>query len=126
MLNILLAFAIVLAAFAWRRTNFWLPRFAPLDPCTRRRLLVLGGCLIAIVAVGYAAGDIVSGRTQVSKAPVRYATRLQGANAHHHDLQNASRFWEQVLMQCGVGMIVGAALILASGVRARSLPRIRD
>ncbi len=122
MLNILLAVAIVLAAFAWRRTGFWLPRFAPLALSARRRMLVLGGWLIVVVAVGYSAGDIIGGRTQVSKDPVQYATRLIGAEAHHHDLQNALRFWQQVLLQCGVGVMVGAALITASGLRRSVRP----
>ncbi len=122
MLNILLAVAIVLAAFAWRRTGFWLPRFMPLAPSVRRRILMSGGWLILVVAVGYSVGDIVSGRTQVSKAPVQYATRLQGADAHHHDVQNAARFWLQVLLQCGVGVMVGVALIAASGVRRSVRP----
>ena len=90
--NIFLAVAIVSAAFVWRRTGFRLPRVLPLGLSSRSRILLLGGWLVAVLTVGFSAGDIISGRTQVSKDPVRYASRLQAADAHGHDLLDAPRF----------------------------------
>jgi|CXWL01.1.fsa_nt_gi hypothetical protein len=119
MANILLAVAIVLAAFAWRRTDFWLPPFMPVGRSASSRLLLLGGWVIVVLTVGFSSGDLLSGRTQVSKDPVRYATRLQGTDAHGHDLQDTGRFWQQVLLQSAVGLLMGAALIAASQARQR-------
>ena len=122
MANIFLALVLVAAAFAWRHTGFWLPPFLPLGGSSRSRILLLGGWLIVGVTVGFSSGDILGGRTQISKDPVRYASRLHGPDAHEHDLPDAPRFWQQVLLQCGVGVVVGASLVAASRVRRSDPP----
>lgn len=117
MANILLAAFIIVIAAAWRRSGYWTP-WPRLAAPTRRRVLLLAGGLIVVLTLGFSLGDVLGGRTQISKDPVRYATRLQGAEAHHHDVMDAVRFWEQVLLQASVGLLVGGALILFSRPRA--------
>ncbi len=120
MANLLLAFSIVLAAFAWRQTDYWLPQFLPIRWNARRRLLLIGGWVIVVLTLGFSSGDLIGGRTQISKSPVRYATRLQGADMHRHDLSDSRRFWQQVMLQTVAGIVVGAALIAASRGRRRN------
>jgi hypothetical protein len=67
-------------------------------------------------------GDVLGGRTQVSKSPVRYATHLHEPNAHVHDLADTRLFWQQVVLQSAVGLLVGVALISLSGAQ----PVLRD
>lgn len=111
--NILLAAFIVVIAAAWRHSGYWMPWPQP-TPRTRRRLLLSAGGFIALLTIGFSLGDVFGGRTQISKDPVRYASRLHGADAHHHDLLDSTRYWEQILVQTGVGLIVAGSLILLS------------
>jgi hypothetical protein len=54
---------------------------------------------------------------------VQYATRLQGPDAHHHDLVDSGRFWRQVLLQTGAGLTVGATIIALSRRRKNAEPQ---
>jgi hypothetical protein len=111
--NILLAMLIIAIAAAWRRAGYWMPWAPAADPSRRRLLLVAGG-LIAMLTTGFSLGDVLGGRTQISKAPVRYASRLQGIEAHHHDLLDSTRYWQQIVLQTVVGLIVAGSLVLLS------------
>ena len=113
MANILLAAFIIVIAWAWRRSGYWTPRPQLSLPARRRNPLVAGG-LIALLTTGFSLGDVLAGRTQVSKVPVRYASRFQGADAHHHDLLDSTRYWEQITLQTAIGFIVAGSLILLS------------
>lgn len=114
MANILLAAALVGLAVAWRRTRFWLPGQVALPLLWRTRLLSLAGWSVIVLVMGFSLGDVLGGRTQVSRSPVRYATRLRAADAHVHDLADAKVFWRQVILQSSVGLLVGMAFIRLS------------
>jgi len=123
MANILMAAFIIVIAAAWRRSGYWAP-WPQLTSPARRRLLLSAGALIALLTIGFSLGDVLGGRTQISKNPVRYASRLHGAGAHHHDLLDSTRYWEQILMQTGIGLIVaGSLFFLSRPVRARQRAR---
>ena len=111
--NILLAMVIVATAAAWRYSEYWTPR-APTAAPSRRQLLLIAGAFIALLTIGFSLGDVLGGRTQISKDPVRYATRLEGVDAHHHDLPDSARYWEQIVLQTGVGLIVAGSLMFLS------------
>ena len=111
MANILLATFIVVVAAAWRYSGYWTPWSTATAP-SRSRLLVVAGSLIALLTTGFSVGDVLGGRTQISRNPVRYASRLQGAEAHHHDLRDSTRYWRQITLQTAVGLIVAGSLIL--------------
>ena len=113
MSNILLAALIIIIATAWRRSGYWMP-WPRLTAPARRRLLLSAGGLVALLTIGFSLGDVLGGRTQISKDPVRYASRLHGADAHHHDLLDSTRYWEQILVQTGVGLLVAGSLIFLS------------
>ena len=113
MANILLAAFIIVTAATWRRSGYWTP-WPQLTSLARRRLLLIAGGVIALLTTGFSVGDVLGGRTQISKDPVRYASRLQGADAHHHDLLDSTRYWEQIVVQTGVGLIVAGSLIFLS------------
>lgn len=117
--NLALALVIVVASTAWARSDFWLPRIVPLSREARRRVLFLTGLVVILVASAFALGDVIGGRAQIARSPVRYATRLSGPAAHHHDLADPAAFWRQVLLEAGVGCGVGAALLAASRHRPR-------
>lgn len=87
------------------------------------KIATLAGFIVVTVTLGYSIGDVLSGRTQVSKSPVQYATRLQGRQAHHHDLVDSGRFWRQVLLQTGAGLTVGATIIALSRLRKNAEPQ---
>jgi hypothetical protein len=123
MVNILLAGFIVVIAAAWRRSGYWTP-WPQLTSPARRRVLLIAGGLIALLTTGFSLGDVLGGRSQISKDPVRYATRLQGAEAHHHDLLDSTRYWEQIVVQTGVGLIVAGSLIFL-GRPAHAHERVR-
>jgi hypothetical protein len=116
--NILLAASLIGFALFWRRTGFWLPGWFSVALSARTRLLLLAGWLIVVLTTGFSLGDILGGRTQVSKSPVRYATRLHGGDAHVHDLADTQLFWRQVVLQSFVGLVVGIALIRLSSARS--------
>lgn len=113
MANILLAVVVLAGAAAWRRSGYWAPWSPTVAPARGRLLLVAGG-LVALLTTGYSLGDVLGGRTQISKTPVRYATRLHGTDAHQHDLRDSTRYWQQILRQTGAGLIVASALVLLS------------
>lgn len=110
MANLLLASCLVAVAAAWRYSGYWTP-WSSAAASSRGRLLVIAGGLIALLTTGFSVGDLLGGRTQISKSPVRYASRLRGAEAHHHDLLDSSRYWEQITLQTAVGWIVAGSLI---------------
>jgi hypothetical protein len=113
MANILLAAFIIVIAAAWRSSGYWTP-WPQLTSAARRRLLLIAGAFTALLTTGFSLGDVLGGRTQISKDPVRYASRLHGADAHHHDLLDSTRYWEQILVQTGVGLIVAGSLVFLS------------
>ena len=110
--NILLGIFLVGMAAIWRRTGYRLPASIHVALELRRGVLVAGGVAIVLLATGYALGDAIGGRAQIARNPVRYATRLAGAAAHHHDLADAARFWRQVLLEGAFGSLIGGSLIL--------------
>lgn len=110
--NILLGIFLVGAAAAWRQSGYWLPAVVPLGPVLRRRMLVTGGIVIALLTTGFAIGDAIGGRAQIARNPVQYATRLSGADAHHHDVADAAQFWRQVVLEGVFGIIIGGSLIM--------------
>jgi hypothetical protein len=118
--NILLALFIVGIAAAWRRSQYWMPWSRP-GMRARGRLLFVAGWLVVLLATGFSVGDVASGRTQISKNPVRYASRLHGTDAHKHDLLDTPRYWQQIALQTSVGLLVGVSLILLSGPPSRRL-----
>lgn len=109
MANLVLAVALVGLLLAWRRGSFQVPSRVRAALSSPSSIATLAGVAVALLTVGYSIGDVVGGRTQVSKNPVQYATRLRGADAHHSDLIDAGRFWRQVLLQTGAGLTIGAA-----------------
>lgn len=113
MANILLAIFIVALAAAWRRSGYWTP-WAPAATPSRRRLLLVAGGLVAVLTAGFSLGDVLGGRTQISRDPVRYASRLQGIDAHGHGLLDSARYWEQIMLQTVVGLIVAGSLVFLS------------
>lgn len=125
MKNFLLACFIVAAAAAWRRSGFWLPPALPVSLRARRLVLFAGGCAVLLLVGGFSAGDIIGGRTQVATDPVRYATRLTGADAHHHDIFDAHIFWRQVAWQFAGAFFVGGSLLALSRASQHTTPRIR-
>ncbi len=112
--NLVLALVVVVATAVWARADFWLPRTVPLSVAACRRLVFFVGLLVTFVATAFALGDAWGGRAQISRSPVRYATRLSGPAAHHHDLADPFAFWQQVVLEASVGGGVGAALLLLS------------
>jgi hypothetical protein len=118
--NILLALFIVGIAAAWRRSQYWMPGPRP-GMRARGRLLLVAGWLVVLLATGFSAGDVVSGRTQISKNPVHYASRLRGPHAHTHDILDTPRYWQQIALQTSVGLLVGVSLILLSSPPSRRL-----
>ncbi len=123
MANLLLAVTILGLFLAWRRTSFRLPAQVRMALSSPRKISALAGFVVVFVTVGYSIGDVLSGRTQVSKSPVKYATRLLGPEAHQHDLVDPARFWRQVLLQTGAGMAVGVTTIALSRVRQNAEPQ---
>ena len=113
MANIMLAAFIIILAVAWRRSGYWTP-WPQLPSPARRGLLLIAGGFVALLTTGFSLGDVLGGRTQISKDPVRYASRLQGADAHRHDLLDPTRYWEQIVLQTGIGLIVAGSLIFLS------------
>ncbi len=120
--NILLAFAIIGSAFAWRQANFWLPRSIPLSVRARRWALRTAGVLVLLLVGGFGVGDAVGGRAQITRSPVQYATRLTGDAAHHHDLADAGAFWRQVAMELTGAILVGGLLIVLSRATSATSP----
>jgi hypothetical protein len=110
--NIVLGVVLVGAAAIWRRSGYWLPALVPVGLVLRRQALVAGGIAIALLATGYAIGDAVGGRAQITRNPVQYATRLSGSDAHHHDVADAAQFWRQVGLEGVFGLLVGGSLIM--------------
>lgn len=123
MANTILALGLIGAALLWRRVGFWLPAALAVSLRSRQRALFTAGCAIVVLGAAYSIGDIVSGRTQIARRPVVYATRLTGADAHHHDLADPTRFWGQVALQCAGALAVGGALMLLGGREARAISR---
>ena len=123
MANLMLAVAVVGLLLAWRRTSFRVPLHIRTALRSPFRIATLAGFAVVLLTLGYSGGDVLGGRTQGSKNPVQYATRLHGADAHHHDLVDAGRFWRQVLSQTGAGLTVGAALIALSRLRKNPAPQ---
>lgn len=111
MKNFLLACFMVGAAVVWRRSGYWLPRALPIPLRTRQLALLVSGCAVLVLVGGFSVGDIISGRTQVAVNPVRYATRLTGAEAHHHDIFDTGVFWRQVTLQFAGAILVGGSLL---------------
>lgn len=122
MANLLLAASLVGLAVAWRRTSFWLPGPVALPLPWRTRLLSVAGWLVIVLVTGFSLGDVLGGRTQISRSPVRYATRLRAADAHVHDLPDAGSFWRQVALQSSVGLLVGIAFIRLSAAPSAVRP----
>jgi hypothetical protein len=121
--NLVLALVVVVASALWARADFWLPAAVPLSVAARRRSLFLIGLVVMLAATAFAFGDAIGGRAQISRSPVRYATRLSGLAAHHHDLADPFAFWRQVVLEASVGGGVGAVLILLSRRRnPRTVP----
>ena len=118
--NILLVGVIVSGAVAWRRFDFWVPQVVPLSVRARRWGLFAAGCTALLLVGGFSVGDIISGRTQVARDPVQYATRLTGAAAHHHDIADASVYWRQVVLQLAGAIFVGGALLAVSRMPLRN------
>lgn len=116
--NIWLALAIVGSAFVWRRANFWLPRTIPIPARARRSILRTAGLLVLLLVGGFAVGDAIGGRAQITRSPVQYATRLTGEAAHHHDLPDAGVYWRQVAMELAGAILVGGILIVLSSGQA--------
>jgi phosphoribosylformylglycinamidine (FGAM) synthase-like amidotransferase family enzyme len=112
--NVILALMVVSVATLWRRSGFWLPAFLPLSARHRRRTVLVAGTLVCVLVGGFSLGDVIGGRTQISRSPVRYATRLSAPAAHHHDVADLGLFWRQVLLQTGLAFAVGGALIALS------------
>jgi hypothetical protein len=110
--NILLSIFLVGSAATWRRSGYWLPALVSLDVAVRRRVLVLGGIAITLLATGFALGDAIGGRAQIARSPVQYATRLSGVAAHHHDVADAGLYWRQVVFEAAFGVLIGGSLIL--------------
>ena len=116
--NILLAFSVVIGAAAWRRFDFWLPPVLPVSVRRRRHGLFAAGCAVLLLVGGFTFGDIIGGRTQVARDPVRYATRMTGAAAHHHDIADPSLYWRQIALQMAGALFVGGSLLALSRVPA--------
>ena len=99
--NLVGAAAIVSAAYAWRRSGFWMPGWIPIPPQARRQLLVAAGCLVLVIFLGYAAGEIIGGKAEVSPTHPRYASRVT----------EPRKFWGKVLPNIAVSLALGGALI---------------
>ncbi|MEJ7813209.1 MAG: hypothetical protein WKG32_22555 [Gemmatimonadaceae bacterium] len=109
--NFLLAASAVLAAYAWRRTGFRVPRRLPDSARAPRQLLVAAGCLALVVLLGYSAGEIIVGRAEVSPTRPRYASRVT----------EPRKFWGKVLPNICVALALGGSLI-ALGRAAPAAP----
>jgi hypothetical protein len=123
MANFLLVGAVLALLLVWRRTSFRVPLHVRTALSSPSRIATVAGVAVVLITLGYSIGDVLAGRTQVSKSPVQYATRLQGAEAHHHDLVDSGRFWRQVLLQTGAGLTVGATIIALSRLRKNAAPQ---
>ena len=110
--NIVLGLFVMGAAVTWRHASYWLPAFVKVSLVLRRRFLLACGFVLALLAAGFAMGDVIAGRTQIARNPVRYATRLTGSAAHHHDLADASQYWRQIVLEAAFGVLIGASLIV--------------
>lgn len=108
MTNLVLAAVVVAVAYLWARLDFATPTGLRLSKTAVRRLTTIAGCLVFLVTGGYAIGSLVSGRTEIARTST-YARR---------DSEPA-RFWQQVLSEAGLGLTVGAALVLLA--RRRSI-----
>lgn len=122
--NMLLAIVVVTAVVAWRRFGFWLPPLIPGSVRLRQHGVFALGLGIMIATTAFAIGDAIGGRAQIARNPVRYATRLTGPAAHHHDLADPVAFWRQVFLEAGLGAAVGIGLIASSQLRATVSPRV--
>lgn len=118
--NIILAVVVVAAAALWSRFGHRLPRFMRASGIARQRALAIAGWFVIGISAMFALGDAFGGRAQIARSPVRYATRLTGATAHHHDLADPVAFWRQVVLEAAVGCAVGGALVLLGRPRGVS------
>jgi len=122
--NIVLAVIIAAAAALWAHLDYWLPPKVRVSMLMRRRALLLIGIGVVVASAAFALGDVIGGRAQIARSPVRYATRLTGPAAHHHDLADPVAFWRQVLLEAMIGIAVGSALIASSRWRLIVPPRV--
>ena len=102
--NLLLALAIVVAAYAWYRVDFRMPRLLPLPARTPRLVLAALGWTLVVWITVVSVGGMLAGRTQVAKSGIRYASLER----------EPARFWREIALQTLVVAGTGAILIVLS------------
>ena len=112
--NLLLAVAIVAAAYTWHRAGFRTPRILGLPArATRLAVVAFGWTLIVGIAVRSVGGLFGDGRIQVAQSGQMYAYRSR----------EPSRFWGEIAGEVLLVGGVGAFLIV---VCRKSAPAARD
>ena len=109
--NLLLAVAIVAAAYAWHCTGFRTPRFLRLPAHVSRRIVIASGWILVagIVAKSVAGGLFGDGRVQIAQSGQMYAYRAR----------EPMLFWGEIV---GEMLLVGGTgiILIVLGRRERT------
>jgi hypothetical protein len=105
--NLVLALALLAAAWHWQRVSFRTPKFLKIQERTGRRLLRTAGWVLIVWVIATSLAGIPAGRIQIAKEGKKYAWLER----------EPARFWSEVVLRILVVGSLGAAYVVLANRR---------